>query len=180
RLEVVVDADEVLADDPAGAQVGVADLRVPHLPFGQPDRTAGGGQLRVRVARPQVVEHRRRGKFDGVSRPRRRHPPAAEDEEADERLVQPAAAARAAGSAGSRLAPPIRPPSMSGWAKSSAALPGLTLPPYWIRTRSPTPCRPSTRPRMNAWAACAISGVAVSPVPIAQTGSAAGVRRPTR
>ena len=27
---------------------------------------------------------------------------------------------------------------MSGWASRDAALPGLTLPPYWMRTRSAT------------------------------------------
>jgi len=32
-----------------------------------------------------------------------------------------------------RLAPPTRAPSMSGWAQRAAALDGLTLPPYWMR-----------------------------------------------
>ena len=41
----------------------------------------------------------------------------------------PAASTIAANSAGSRLAPPTRAPSMSGWAISSAALSGLTEPP---------------------------------------------------
>ncbi len=34
---------------------------------------------------------------------------------------------------GSRAAPPMRAPSMSGQAMSSAALLGLTEPPYWMR-----------------------------------------------
>ena len=72
-----------------------------------------------------------------------------------------------------RLAPPTRAPSMSGQASSSAALSGLTLPPYWTTTRAAvaSPNASASRPRMNAWAAWACSGVAVSPVPIAQTGS---------
>ena len=32
------------------------------------------------------------------------------------------------------LAPPINPPSMSGWLNSSFAFDAFTLPPYWIRT----------------------------------------------
>ena len=39
-----------------------------------------------------------------------------------------------ANSSGSRLAPPTRAPSMSGWAISSAMLPDFTQPPYWMRT----------------------------------------------
>ena len=35
-----------------------------------------------------------------------------------------------------RAAPPIRPPSMLGWASSSGALLGFMLPPYWMRTDS--------------------------------------------
>ena len=54
-----------------------------------------------------------------------------------------------------------------------AALSGLTLPPYWTTTRAavaaPNCC--ASQPRMNAWAAWACSGVAVRPVPMAQTGS---------
>ena len=58
---------------------------------------------------------------------------------------------------------------MSGWASSSAAFSGFMLPPYWIRTRSPTAA--GNRLRMNACACWAMSGVAVLPVPIAHTGS---------
>jgi len=36
-----------------------------------------------------------------------------------------------------KLAPPIRPPSTSGWANISAALLGVTLPPYRILIFSP-------------------------------------------
>ena len=47
-----------------------------------------------------------------------------------------AAATICAKSSGSRLAPPTSAPSMSGWARISAALSGFTLPPYRMRTRS--------------------------------------------
>ena len=40
-----------------------------------------------------------------------------------------------ANSSGSRLAPPTRAPSMSGWAISSAMFDGFTDPPYCTRTR---------------------------------------------
>ena len=58
---------------------------------------------------------------------------------------------------------------MSGCASSSSALYGFMLPPYWIRTRSPS-CAGSS-PRMKLCACSASSGVAVRPVPIAHTGS---------
>ncbi len=35
-----IDADEILEEDPAGADRQVPDLRVPHLPVGQPDGRA--------------------------------------------------------------------------------------------------------------------------------------------
>jgi len=35
-----------------------------------------------------------------------------------------------------RDAPPIRPPSMSGWARSSGAFDAFIEPPYWIMTSS--------------------------------------------
>ena len=57
--------------------------------------------------------------------------PAVEDDQRDggDGGHYPAASTIAANSAGSRLAPPTRAPSMSGWAISSAALSGLTEPP---------------------------------------------------
>ena len=62
-------------------------------------------------------------------------------------------------------APPIRPPSTSGMAKIAAAFCGFTLPPYRIGVSAPT------RFLRNACTACTCSGVALRPVPIAQTGS---------
>ena len=62
---------------------------------------------------------------------------------------------------------------MSGWASSSAAFAGFIEPPYWMRTpcAASSPNSSASTLRMCAWAACAISGVAVRPVPIAHTGS---------
>src|SRR5438105_8269387 len=62
-------------------------------------------------------------------------------------------------------APPISPPSTSGWAKIAAAFCAFTLPPYRIRVSEETLV---LRKACTAWAC---SGVAVLPVPIAHTGS---------
>src|SRR6185295_3779091 len=62
-------------------------------------------------------------------------------------------------------APPISPPSTSGMAKIAAAFCAFTLPQYRILTSGES-CR-----RRNACTACASPGVALRPVPIAQTGS---------
>src|SRR5690606_23759747 len=69
----------------------------------------------------------------------------------------------------SRLAPPTSTPSTSGCDISSSALSGLTLPPYRMGSLS----KPSflNSFRMKACISAACPGVAVSPVPIAQTGS---------
>src|ERR1700689_1442938 len=63
----VFDAREVLAHDGAGAEVEVTDLGVAHLPFGQAHGAAAGGELRVRVGRPELVEDRRVGERDGIA-----------------------------------------------------------------------------------------------------------------
>src|SRR4051812_5146454 len=69
------------ASSGAGAEGEVAALAVAHLALGQPDREPAGGQLRVRVARPELVEDRRLGQLDGVARAGRRQPPAVEHDE---------------------------------------------------------------------------------------------------
>ena len=96
RRDVVVDPHEVLAHDAAGAQVGVPDLGVPHLPVGQADRPARRVELGVRIVCPEAVEDRRVGELDRVPRPRRRQAPAVEHDEADEGSAHAAAAARIA------------------------------------------------------------------------------------
>src|SRR5690606_17696163 len=93
-------------------------------------------------------------------------------ERGSRKLQRAAARAMARKSAATSEAPPINPPSTSAAANSSPALSGWTLPPYrsgresailasWVRIW----------PRMNACTACACSGEAVRPVPMAQTGS---------
>src|SRR6185312_16758513 len=77
----VVDARQVLTHDGAGAEVEVADLGVAHLPVRQSYRTAAGGELRVRIRGPQLVEDGRGGERDGVARAGRRKAPAVEHDE---------------------------------------------------------------------------------------------------
>ena len=62
---------------------------------------------------------------------------------------------------------------MSGWAISSAMLSDFTEPPYWTRTLAAVfaPDRVAIVDRISAHTACASSGVAVRPVPMAQMGS---------
>src|SRR5204862_1759553 len=117
----VVDARQVLAHDRAGAEVEVADLGVAHLPLGQPDGAPAGGQLRVRVPGPELVEDRGVGPLDRVAGAGRREPPAVEDDQADrpdrERpgsggpVHERAAATTTASFSASRLAPPTSAPS---------------------------------------------------------------------
>ena len=67
----------------------------------------------------------------------------------------------------------MRPPSISGWLSSSAALAGFMEPPYCTVTeramRAPYRWRTVVRMKVQTSAAC--SAVAVLPVPIAQMGS---------
>src|SRR5687768_16881883 len=73
---------------------------------------------------------------------------------------------------GSRLAPPTRSPSISGAAISVDAFPTLTLPPYRIGISLPrVPIIEISSERSKVCIAEASVGVAVSPVPIAHTGS---------
>ena len=66
----------------------------------------------------------------------------------------------------------VDPVSTSGIENSSAALLAFTLPPYKMRVAPAIlASRTPIRARMAAWTSWACSGVAVRPVPIAQTGS---------
>ena len=67
RFDRPVDADQVLVDDASGAQVGVPDLAVPHLSFGEPDGQAAGLELRDREMRGELVDVRGALQQDGVS-----------------------------------------------------------------------------------------------------------------
>src|SRR5512132_4680726 len=158
-----VHALEVLVENAAGADRQMADLRVAHLAVRQPDRLTGGLERRVRVSRPEGVEHRRLGQLDRIPRAGGRDAPPIEDDERYKRESRAAVSQIAVNDSTSRDAPPTSAPSTSGWASSSSAFSGFTEPPYSTGT--------SSRDLMKACAACAISGVAVLPVPIAQTGS---------
>mmetsp|Transcript_18399 Transcript_18399/g.56465 ORF Transcript_18399/g.56465 Transcript_18399/m.56465 type:complete len:247 (+) Transcript_18399:533-1273(+) len=72
-----------------------------------------------------------------------------------------------------REAPPIKPPSMSCWASRPAALAPFMEPPYWMRTLDATAGETleESQARILAWTSWACSGDAVTPVPMAQTGS---------
>ncbi|CAM5734664.1 hypothetical protein SBADM41S_12007 [Streptomyces badius] len=67
----------------------------------------------------------------------------------------------------------MRAPSTSGCVMIAATLPDLTEPPYWMRTASASSCEYSSarRRRIAPQTSWASSGVATSPVPMAQTGS---------
>ena len=135
----VVDARQVLLDDRAGAQVEVADLGVAHLAVGQADVPSRGGESRVRIGGPELVEVRRVRLRHGVAGAVGGQAEAVEDHERQgghrharrpgRERHQGAASTIAAKSSGSRLAPPTSAPSTSGRASSSAALPGFTEPP---------------------------------------------------
>ena len=55
------DAHRLLVDDPAGAEVLVADLAVAHRSVGQSDVLTGGMNQHVRILSQQPVRHRRPG-----------------------------------------------------------------------------------------------------------------------
>ena len=68
-LDRSVDAHEVLEDDPPGAEVGVPDLGIPHLPLGQTHCEARGVEGRVGIALVEEVDVRGIGQGDGVVLP---------------------------------------------------------------------------------------------------------------
>jgi hypothetical protein len=83
----LVDPHQVLVEASAGADRQVPDLGVAHLARRQPDRLPRGGERRVWIAPPQVVEDRGRGQRDRVSRARRRAAPPVEHDERYERVA---------------------------------------------------------------------------------------------
>ena len=70
-------------------------------------------------------------------------------------------------------APPLNPPSMSGFERRPAALAPFMEPPYWMRVALAMAGDTfvASHARIDACTSCACSGVAVLPVPMAQTGS---------
>ena len=123
--------DEVLEEDPPGADRQVADLRVAHLPVGQADGGARGVEPCRRITLAQTVEHRCFRQLDRIAGAGGRDPPSVEDHEGDERDRHVSSAARqmAANESGSSEAPPTSAPPTSGCASSSSAFSGFTEPP---------------------------------------------------
>lgn len=67
-LDGLVDADDILPDDAAGADVQVADFRVTHEALGQTDGKRGGFELGVAgVASREAVHDRGLRVGDGVA-----------------------------------------------------------------------------------------------------------------
>jgi len=75
------DARQVLVDDAAGAEIGVPDFGIAHLPHGQADVHARARDQRVRALGPQALEVRRAGVGDGVVAGLFGMAPAVEDDE---------------------------------------------------------------------------------------------------
>src|SRR5262249_62097399 len=121
-----VEALEFLVGDAARADCQVADLGVAHLSGGQPDRLARGLERRMRVPRPQRIEHRRVGELDRIPRAGRRAAPAVEDHERYERESRAAASQIAVNDSTSSEAPPTRAPSTRPCPGTAAAIPGST------------------------------------------------------
>jgi hypothetical protein len=87
--DLLGDADGLLVDDPAGADVLVADLAVAHRPLGQADVESAGRDQRRRILRHQAVGDRMLREVDGVGAvPLRERilPPAVADDQ-DERTL---------------------------------------------------------------------------------------------
>ena len=66
-LDALGDADQVLGDHAAGAEVQVADLAVAHLAFGEADGESAGVEQGARKALPEPVPDRGGGQLDGVA-----------------------------------------------------------------------------------------------------------------
>src|SRR5690606_25433558 len=146
--------------------------RQPLGALGQEVRRAAGAEHRGRSARAEARARLRTGA--ALHQDERDHRDGDEhvDHVDDQDQHQAKLLAIARKSAAASEAPPIRPPSTSGCANSAAALSGLQLPPYRIGSEPAIlASRAAISPRMKAWTACAWSGLAVWPVPIAQTGS---------
>ena len=133
-LDGLGDARQVLKHDTAGADVRMTDLAVAHLAVRQADIQPGGGQLRVRPALQEAVHDRGLSHVNGVAAVRLADAVAIEDDKRDFLVAHSQAPCAVAAtifekSTGLSDAPPIRPPSISGWASSSAALPAFMEPP---------------------------------------------------
>ena len=68
-LDALGDADQILGDHPAGPEVQVADLAVPHLAFGETHRQPARLEQGARKAFPEPVPDGGGGQLDGVALP---------------------------------------------------------------------------------------------------------------
>ena len=126
-----------LEHDAAGADIRMTDLGVTHLTLGQTYGKAACLKLGIGILAEQLIQIRLFGGGDGVARSCRSDAVAVKDYKncffahSLLRLYYSwlVAAMMVAKSAGLREAPPMRPPSMSGCASSSAAFFAFMLPP---------------------------------------------------
>ena len=134
------DPREVLEHAEPGPEVQVPDLGVAHLAHRQPNRRARRLEPGVGPVRHESAPGRHVGSEQRVPPRIVVQPKAVEDAEHDRLGRRPApsggqpwsSAAQATirpNPTASREAPPTSAPSMSGWAKNSRALSGVTLPP---------------------------------------------------
>ena len=173
----VVDPGQVLLDDRAGAEVEVADLGVAHLPVGQADVAALGGELGVRVARP------RGGRRPASRRARSRCRAPARPSPQPSRMTSASGGDRAGSASAGRLDDRREVVRVEAGAADQRAVDvglrqqlGGVVRASPSRRRGSAPRRRRRRARastsrMKAIASWACSGVAVRPVPIAQIGS---------
>ena len=135
-----VDAGELLMDDAPGADVEVADLGVAHLARGKAHRLARRLQADRRMLRERGIEMRRLGQRDRIARTGLgQAEPVHDDERRGKMQALPRgvigfdhyrhAFTRSMKDDALRLAPPTRPPSMSGCASSDSTFPTFIEPP---------------------------------------------------
>ena len=163
RRDVVGDPDEILADDPAGAEVEMANLGVPLLAVRQADGAPDAasvecGQSAQIRSNTGVSARSTALPGPGGARPH----PSSTTSDRPARSSGAAATIARNGSA-SRLAPPMSAPSMSGWASSSRRVLRLHAAAVLDPRSRLADAHPRAAPRMKACASCAISGVAVVP-----------------
>ena len=126
---------QVLVHHAARANVGVADLGVAHLSLWQTHVQAGGGQLGVRAAGQEFVHDGGLGRPDRVTCVLGADAVTVEYQQCcgSYFIIHGSSSAvpemMRAKSLGLSEAPPMRPPSISGWARSSSQFLSFMLPP---------------------------------------------------
>ena len=118
----VGDARQVLIYHAACADIGMPDLAVAHLPLRKTHGQTGRLELRVRALRPKTIQIGSVGAGNAVGLAGGSQAEAVHDQENGRFFAHVRQPSRmmAAKSPSLREAPPIRPPSMSGWARRPA------------------------------------------------------------